>query len=154
MKTLFNNKVVFWLYAVAGVTLIILTLQLNLVGKVEKAVTRIDFEEFINQQLEKYMAGAQAASENEIKADNPDMAAMQDYLMTVDPELKRVPKERLKTAYELTKKMEAEKAYKSSNGLQWEGTLSNLGGRTRALMWDPNDANGSKVWAGGVTGGL
>ena len=29
-----------------------------------------------------------------------------------------------------------------------------VGGRTRALAWDPNDGTGKKVWAGGVTGGL
>ena len=29
---------------------------------------------------------------------------------------------------------------------------SNVGGRTRALAWDPSTTN--KVWAGGVTGGL
>lgn len=31
---------------------------------------------------------------------------------------------------------------------------SNLGGRTRAVMFDPNDPKKRKVWAGGVTGGL
>ena len=29
-----------------------------------------------------------------------------------------------------------------------------MGGRTRAIMYDPNDASGNKVWAGAVTGGL
>ena len=38
--------------------------------------------------------------------------------------------------------------------LEWQGTNANMGGRTRALMFDPNDADGTKVWAGGVTGGL
>lgn len=30
----------------------------------------------------------------------------------------------------------------------------NVGGRTRALMWDPNDPDATKVWAGSVSGGL
>jgi photosystem II stability/assembly factor-like uncharacterized protein len=29
-----------------------------------------------------------------------------------------------------------------------------MGGRTRAIMWDPNDPQQKKIWAGGVTGGL
>ncbi len=31
---------------------------------------------------------------------------------------------------------------------------NNVGGRTRALMWDPNDPNTTKVWAGSVSGGI
>ena len=31
---------------------------------------------------------------------------------------------------------------------------NNVGGRTRAVAWDPNDTKGKKVWAGAVTGGL
>ena len=31
---------------------------------------------------------------------------------------------------------------------------NNIGGRTRALMFDPNDATHKKVWAGGVAGGV
>ncbi len=30
----------------------------------------------------------------------------------------------------------------------------NVGGRTRAIMWDPNDSNNKRVFAGGVAGGL
>ncbi|MFN8347354.1 MAG: hypothetical protein U0X91_20285 [Spirosomataceae bacterium] len=40
-------------------------------------------------------------------------------------------------------------------GIQWvERGPNNVGGRTRALMFDPNDPTHKKVWAGGVTGGL
>lgn len=31
---------------------------------------------------------------------------------------------------------------------------NNVGGRTRALMWDPNDASGTKLWAGATSGGI
>lgn len=154
MRTLFNSKVVFWLSATASVILIILTLHLNVVNRVEQAVSRIDFEAFINEQLARYVARSQVADGNDIKADDPDKAAMRDYLLTMDPETKRIPKERLKTALAKTKELKAANAYKSSNNLQWEGTLSDLGGRTRAVMWDRADPSGKKVWAGGVTGGL
>ncbi len=40
-------------------------------------------------------------------------------------------------------------------GIEWkERGPNNIGGRTRALMFDPNDATKKKVWAGGVAGGL
>lgn len=86
------------------------------------------------------------------KMDQPDMAAIQDYFATLDPATGIVPKERLRLAYLETR----EKAGRSqmSDTLEWQGTSANMGGRTRAIMWDPNDASGKKVWAGGVTGGL
>lgn len=86
------------------------------------------------------------------KMDQPDMAAIQDYFATLDPATGIVPKERLRLAYLETR----EKAGRSllSDTLEWQGTSANMGGRTRAIMWDPNDASEKKVWAGGVTGGL
>ncbi len=83
-------------------------------------------------------------------ADSPEMAALQEFFMTADPALDRVPAERLVTA---KKEMDRLSRSKSSGyQLQWEGISSNMGGRTRAIMWDPNVEN--KAWAGGVTGGL
>ncbi len=89
------------------------------------------------------------------KADRPDLAQEQNFLMTVDPALGYVPSERLKEAYkraEETRNMRGAVANVTWN----ERGPNNIGGRTRALMFDPNDAaNGyKKVWAGGVSGGL
>jgi photosystem II stability/assembly factor-like uncharacterized protein len=40
-------------------------------------------------------------------------------------------------------------------GIVWhERGPNNIGGRTRAVMFDPNDASNKKIWAGGVAGGL
>jgi photosystem II stability/assembly factor-like uncharacterized protein len=40
-------------------------------------------------------------------------------------------------------------------GIDWkERGPNNIGGRTRALMFDPNDATHKKVWAGGIAGGV
>lgn len=88
------------------------------------------------------------------KADNPDDAAMQNYFMTFDPETQTVPAERLYAAYQHTNELKAAKAWKSSDELDWTEITSNMGGRTRALLWDPNDPDGTKIWAGSVTGGL
>lgn len=43
----------------------------------------------------------------------------------------------------------------AGNALNWvERGPDNIGGRTRALMVDPNDPGGETVWAGSVSGGL
>lgn len=87
--------------------------------------------------------------------DRPDLAMEQDFLMTMDPALGYVPAERkIQANIELAKALK----YKASiTGVKWqERGPNNVGGRTRALMFDPNDANNGykKVWAAGVSGGL
>ncbi len=87
--------------------------------------------------------------------DNPGIAAFQEYIKTVDPELGYVPKERLWSSYQKTLEIEKEvKALRDDPIVEWQGTEANMGGRTRAMMFDPNDEDLKKVWAGGVTGGL
>ncbi|MFZ4546025.1 MAG: GEVED domain-containing protein [Bacteroidales bacterium] len=87
------------------------------------------------------------------KADRPDLAMEQDYLMTMDPALLAVPTERKLLA---NKEVESLLKNKSAiSGITWqERGPNNVGGRTRALMFDPNDPTYKKVWAGGVAGGL
>ncbi len=88
--------------------------------------------------------------------DQPDMAALQEYFKTVDPKLKRIPVKRLVNAYKQTLAIEAaQRSMRDYNPMiTWQGTGANMGGRTRMIMFDPNDATHKKVWAGGVTGGL
>ena len=88
------------------------------------------------------------------KPDYPELAALRDYFMTFDPAVNRVPVERLEEANKYTKQLQQQNTLKSGNLIEWEPTGSNMGGRTRGIMWDPNDANGYKVWACSVTGGL
>lgn len=85
------------------------------------------------------------------KPDQPEKAAIQDFYMTLDPNLGYVPADRLYSAYKQIRQMYAPV---KDDGLQWTGTSADMGGRTRAIMWDPNDPSYKKVWAGGVTGGL
>ena len=85
------------------------------------------------------------------KPAHPDKAALQDYFMTVDPATGTVPRERLMDAY---RDIRAVSKNRNDVQLQWEGTPVEMGGRTRAIMWDPTDLQHKKVWAGGVTGGL
>lgn len=74
----------------------------------------------------------------------------------MDPALGRVPYERLGPIQDQLATKKAPGA--TTNGipnLTWqERGPSNAGGRTRALLFDPNDPNHKKVWAGSVAGGL
>lgn len=86
------------------------------------------------------------------KADRPDVAAIQNYFQTLDPELGYVPVKRQYLAYEQAKK--AENGGRRDFTLNWTGTRAEMGGRVRAMMFDPNDPQHKAVFAGGVTGGL
>ena len=86
--------------------------------------------------------------------DEPQMAYFQDYLQTMDPKEKRVPIERLHQAYFDMQASQGSSGLKSGRTLLWNIVPSNMGGRTRSVMYDPNNTSGNKVWAGAVTGGL
>ena len=88
------------------------------------------------------------------KYDRPDLAVSQNLEMTRDPLTNTAPVNRTLRALQRVKS----KAFDTKaaiSGVNWvERGPDNVGGRTRALMFDPNDGTGSKVWAGGVAGGL
>jgi len=91
------------------------------------------------------------------KTDRPDLAAQQNFQMTKDPTLGYPPIERNITAFEIAKARLAKNSstHASIAGVNWtERGPDNVGGRTRAIMFDPNDSLNRKVWAGGVSGGL
>ncbi len=112
------------------------------------------------------------------KKDRPDLAAEHNFLMIVDPVLKRIPSERLLNGYNDTKerlKILPKRKYsfiqekrkdgshsskksshsKAIENVNWvERGPDNVGGRTLSLMWDPNDPDTKKVWAGNSSGGL
>jgi PKD repeat protein len=85
----------------------------------------------------------------------PDLAWEQDYLRTMDPTLGRPAQERLPAIIATLKNNNIAKVAPGSNNAPWvERGPNNVGGRTRALAYDPSDLTYKKVWAGGVTGGL
>ncbi len=94
-----------------------------------------------------------AQIENE---DNPRARIEHDIKITLDPKLGRVPYERLIAEREKLHNGIKDNTIKAAiSGLTWyERGPNNIGGRTRALMFDPNDATKKRVWAGGVGGGL
>ena len=87
------------------------------------------------------------------KYDRPDLAAEFDFMKTLDPKLGYVPVERLVKARKYAKQLLANKSAIPDVTWQERGP-NNIGGRTRALMFDPNDTINKKVWAGSVSGGL
>lgn len=92
------------------------------------------------------------------KKDRPDLAWEQDYIMTMDPALGRPAPERLTKIYqEVEQKIQQKNKTNipGSTNFPWvERGPNNVGGRTRAIMYDPNDPTHKKVWAGAATGGL
>ena len=103
----------------------------------------------------------EAREEEENRPDRPDLAFQQDFLRTMNPGLKRPTPELLTEMIKKNQPISSNAGVKtnrmpgdqSSAATNWvERGPDNVGGRTRALTWDPTSAN--KVWAGGVTGGL
>lgn len=99
--------------------------------------------------------------DEEDKQDQIEKAWEWDAFLTRDPATGTVPRDRLLKAMEkkteMLELMYAQKTSGAVSGISWvERGPNNVGGRTRALMYDRNDvANGyKKVWAAGVAGGL
>ena len=88
------------------------------------------------------------------KYDRPDLAVSQNLDMTKDPSTGAVPVARTMKTLEQIKSSSFKGRGPIANVNWTERGPDNVGGRTRALMFDPNDGTGSKVWAGGVAGGL
>lgn len=118
-----------------------------------KNLLRTKYEKYLKKQLVTVSPNIRESGKNH-EPDQPDMATLQDFFMTLDPELGYVPRERLLKNYKTIHELKGSQSGKSSSLLQWSAVPANIGGRTRAIMWDPNDPDHKKVWAGGVTGGL
>jgi len=97
-------------------------------------------------------------SKQELKAipkkDRPDLSNEQNFIQTLDPSLGYVPQNALLNAHKQTD-IYTQQNKTSIPGITWtERGPDNVGGRTRAIMWDPNDGSGKTVFSGGVAGGL
>lgn len=90
-----------------------------------------------------------------------DLAIQQEVDRTKDPALGIVPRNRLSKAFEIAKERRAPKTSRDGklldaiSGISWkERGPDNLGGRTRAIMIDPNDLSNSTIWSASIAGGL
>ena len=142
----------YWIPIVFSVFVLI---SFFLVETTDQKIERDQYEQFLLAEFEKIPQPSNEQLADLPKPTRPDLAAIQDYFMTLDPNLQRVPTERLKTAYLQTQSINQQKsASVFGSDVIWEEVPSNMAGRTRAFMIDPNDENGNKAWAGSVTGGL
>lgn len=86
------------------------------------------------------------------------LALQQEFELTKDPVTNTIPHQRLIAAFNYSQSFAKNQANKTSAaiaGIKWkERGPNNIGGRTRAIMIDPNDLTKKTVWAGSVSGGL
>jgi hypothetical protein len=96
--------------------------------------------------------------EAEEEQDEPLEALRQEFLKTRDPQLNTVPRDRLTAAisyYELQRKLMSTMKTTGFTSVTWsERGPNNIGGRTRSILFDLNDATYNTVYAGSVGGGL
>ncbi|WP_338814546.1 T9SS type A sorting domain-containing protein [Bernardetia sp. Wsw4-3y2] len=105
---------------------------------------------------EKYAGWTKKDMKKLPKKDRIDLALLQDRARTADPNTGEVPVDARIKANEQTDIRVADAInQRRIDNVNWvERGPNNVGGRTRAIMYDPNDVTGKKVWAGGVGGGL
>lgn len=79
---------------------------------------------------------------------------LQEFEKTKDPATNTVPRERLLVASQEVKQFFSNRT-NAISGISWqEQGPSNVGGRTRAMIFDKNDATNNTIFAGGVSGGI
>lgn len=89
--------------------------------------------------------------ERKAKGIPPNKYMEEQWILTMDPSDGKPHPERL---FETQKNLNANRL-PGENTNNWEERgPDNVGGRTRAVMFDPNDATNKRVFAGGVSGGL
>jgi len=90
-------------------------------------------------------------TEKSIKYDHPDLAYQWNFEMTKDPNTGKPEKQRLLPIIDELKN----DASRSTNSINWvsRGPYK-VGGRTRAILFDPNDNTDKRVIAGSTSGGI
>ena len=117
---------------------------------------RLKQEAFINDFLAKRQTISYKESKKLPKALRPDLKGAHDYLMMYDPNTGTIPTERILDAIEHAEDRRMSLSYaKRMTEVNWvERGPNTIGGRTRAILIDPNDSTNKKLWAAGVSGGL
>ncbi|MEM8600541.1 MAG: T9SS type A sorting domain-containing protein [Bacteroidota bacterium] len=147
--------------AMLATSLFVLALFALLPGTLSEAplTEKAALEKFLNEHP---YANRTPVTKQELKAipkaERPDLAIEQDFLRTLDLETRSIPVERLFEANQTATDYKRSAERGGGGPLVTEAWVergpTNIGGRTRGIMFDPNDENNLKVWAGGVAGGL
>lgn len=149
--------------AIIAISIVALLLNKNsqkIIEKQKQLTAREEYSLFLknhpfNNHPKSEIENSRDEEEEENKMDKPDFAWEQDFLRTMDPALRRPAPERLPAILAQMRNIYLGKTAPGNVASPWvERGPNNVGGRTRALVFDPNDLTQKKVWAGGVTGGL
>ena len=94
--------------------------------------------------------------ERRAKGMPPNKYYEQEYLLEMNPNTGRThPENVLKVQKELKQNRKQQRVPGDAADNVWvERGPNNVGGRTRVVLFDPNDASNKRVFAGGITGGL
>ena len=138
--------------AIIMISIAILAFGMNHLDSGRVKGNRAAYARFITEAAMPFKNLKSVKENDQDKFDAPDLASLQEFFMTMDPAEQRVTAERLSPAYKQLLAMQSKQFKSGGYQLQWTGTDVEMGGRTRAIMWDPTIEN--KVWAGSVTGGL
>jgi hypothetical protein len=86
----------------------------------------------------------------------PNKYFEQEYLLEINPNTGRThPENIVRVQKELNRQRKQERVPGDATDNEWvERGPNNVGGRTRVVLFDPNDATHKRVFAGGVSGGL
>jgi hypothetical protein len=101
---------------------------------------------FPESEESKYLKNIQNISHSQ-QLDGPEKSVFRDVLMTMDPNSGSINHQNVKELFAQRKSGRIEET-----DFKWEQINTDIAGRVRAIMVDPNDEN--KLWAGSVTGGL
>lgn len=159
-----NLKLIF------GVTFTIASVYLNAQEKESSNKTDMQLNKtylkHISEIVSNYQKRVEYAKQNHQKP--PDEYYLHDYIATMDPQTGTVSNQNYtKLEQDVVAGKFAPKGdlkiFSGVKGTTNKAGISNqwvergpysVGGRVRAIMFDPNDTTGKKVWAGGVSGGL
>ncbi|TAG94619.1 MAG: hypothetical protein EAZ20_00725, partial [Bacteroidetes bacterium] len=107
----------------------------------------------IAPKIRKAKKGFEKEPKPEPQTDRPDLAKEHEFLLTRNPNTNTIPYEVLSIGREKIKQYFRQKG--AIPNVQWtERGPNNIGGRTRAMMFDPNDATNKKLWVGSSSGGV
>lgn len=120
--------------------------------------TRKQHEQFLNQSPFKNSTSMSKA-DRKLAGLAPNKYFEQEWELTMDP---KTGKPDIQGLYSLRKQLADERELAQLNRTPGDASdnpwiergPNNVGGRVRAVMFDPNDATGKTVFAGGVSGGL
>jgi hypothetical protein len=120
----------------------------------EMANLRKQHKEFLNNSPFKETLKL-SKEERKAKRLTPNKFYERQWELTMNPSTGKPEPEKLFELQEILRQNDLfNKVPGEKTNIWTERGPNNVGGRTRAIMFDPNDVNGKRVFAGGVSGGL